>query len=135
MNNIKSDGEDGKLAQTYNGLKFVVSHCDGALETFHESASKLKDKEAKLMEMKIAIQLKRLSDGKAMSRDSFVAEGNLPNGKKFYAIKRVPVRGYLWLSSKLRCTYYISHYKYKDHQKLRSKDTNTIHANWRKIEE
>ncbi|MFH6895118.1 hypothetical protein ACHCAL_13815 [Providencia huaxiensis] len=134
MNDTESTNQNGKLLKTYNGEKFVVTHCDGAIDTFLESLKSLKDKEAKVMEMKVVLQLKRLADGKAMAKESFVSEGTLPNGKKFYAIKRVPVRGYLWLSSKLRCTYYVSHYIYKNHQKLKDKDKDMIHSNWRKIE-
>lgn len=129
-----SDQNDWKIRQTYTGTKFIVTHCDDAIDSFYDALSSVESKKAKVMEMQITLQLKRLASGLAMSRDSFASEGELPNGKKFYALKRIPIRGYLWQSSKLRLTYYVSHYKYKDHQKLRQKDINKVHANWRKVE-
>lgn len=126
---------NGKLEQTYSGSKFVVTHCHGALDSFCEAIGRISGKPAKVMEAKIIAQIKRLADGKALSRDSLAIEDSLPNDKKFLAIKKVPIRGDLWLSSKHRATYFISHYTYKDFQKLRQSDKDRVISNWRKIEE
>lgn len=72
-----------------------------------------------------------------MSSDTFAPEGNLPNRsthKKFYALRRLPVRGYCWESTNTKNTYFISHYVNKTWQKLRDQDTNKVHSNWHRIE-
>ena len=85
------------------------------------------------------LQIQRLADGGRMSGENFVKEGKLPsqNGKSkhFYALKRIPIRGYCWLSEKHPNTYFISHYMFKKAQKLKERDITIVSGNWRRIEE
>lgn len=75
-----------------------------------------------------------------MSNEHFASEGNLPKQpnqsitKKFKALKRLPVRGYCWLSDRKKDTYYISHYVHKDYNKLKKQDIDTVGKNWKRIE-
>ncbi len=72
-----------------------------------------------------------------MSSDTFAPEGNLPARsahKKFYALKRLPIRGYCWQSTNIKNTYFISHYISKDFQKLKDKDIIKVHNNWNRVE-
>jgi hypothetical protein len=86
-------------------------------------------------------QIERLADGQRMSKENFPQEGNLPKrkgqqrAKKFNALKRIPIRGYCWLSDRCKNTYFISHYVYKDYDDLKDSDTKRVGANWRRIEE
>ncbi|WP_141096777.1 hypothetical protein [Photorhabdus luminescens] len=127
--------DEGKLEPVYNGSKFTVIHCIGAVESFYESAKSLVKQKARTMEMQIVIQIKRLADGKRMATDTFVSEGSLPSDKKFYALKRIPIRGYLWFSESRGGVCFISHYVYKDYPKLNKSNIRKIHSNWRRIEE
>ena len=54
--------------------------------------------------------------------------------KKFRALKRIPIRGYCWLSETHKNTYFISHYVAKKKNKLDQSDTDKVQANWRRIE-
>jgi len=86
------------------------------------------------------MQIQRLADGSRMSKENFPQEGELPKlagqqkSKKFNALKRIPIRGYCWLSEKHPNTYFISHYVFKDYDKLKEKDTKKVRDNWNRIE-
>ena len=117
-------------------------HCDGALDSFQDALKRVSPsgKQKSLRNQMIA-QIQRLADGDEMSQQHFRREGQLPNlmgqhgTNYFYALKRIPIRGYCWKSSKLKNTYFISHYIFKNFNDLHSSDTEIVINNWRKIEE
>ncbi len=74
-------------------------------------------------------------NGRLRSPDHWNTEGDLPNGKKFYAMKADKVRAYGWFSSKHKGVFYISHFAFKKGQKLAAADTHRVVENWRQIEE
>lgn len=130
-----------KLKDSYKGSKFTVIHCEGALESYLTALNSVDARKRKSFTRGIIQQVQRLADGQRMSRENFPQEGDLPKRKgqqkvrKFNALKRIPVRGYCWLSERHENTYFISHYVYKDYDNLRESDTNKVGANWRRIEE
>jgi len=66
---------------------------------------------------------KLLADnGQLRSPDHWNTEADLPNGKKFYAIKADKIRAYGWFSSKHKGVFYISHFAFKQGQKLATTD-------------
>lgn len=76
------------------------------------------------------------NEGLIRNREHFNAEDKLPNGNKFYAIKLcTKVRAYGWFSENHKSVFYISHYAYKNQEKLSSSDKKLVIRNWRKIEE
>ncbi len=87
------------------------------------------------------VQLNRLANGGRISKDSFPKEGQLPkqpgqqNTKYFYALKKIPIRAYGWYSERESGKFFISHYIYKDRNKLSEADTKRVGANWTRIEE
>ncbi|MEI4551343.1 hypothetical protein [Pseudoalteromonas spongiae] len=129
-----------KLKDSYKGSKFEVTHCKGALTSFEQAMSHVDSQKRKSFIRAIEMQFQRLSDGHRMSKENFPQEGDLPKRKgqhkpkKFNALKRIPIRGYCWLSDKYPSKYFISHYVYKDYDKLKDKDTNRVGDNWRRIE-
>ena len=129
------------LLNTYVGTVFTVVHCKGAKESFDEAVNSLKKGKRKSFKMGMITQIERLSKGERMSKERFPQEGDLPKrkgqqkAKQFYALKRIPVRGYCWLSTKHKNTYFISHYIYKNFDDLSEKDINKVGNNWRRIEE
>lgn len=64
---------------------------------------------------------------------SLATEAQLPSGSHFYALKRAPIRAYFWKSDTPR-NLYISHFAYKDQQKLKAKDKNKLIKNWKRVE-
>lgn len=66
--------------------------------------------------------------------DRWNTEGELPDGKHFYAIKADRIRAYGWFSSQEPGVFYISHFAFKKGAKLAEEDTNRVRRNWRKIE-
>jgi hypothetical protein len=119
----------------YTGAKFRVVHCVGALESLKEALAKRKIGEHDGRKRSIIHQIDRLTSGQRLSASTFVTEGDLPNGKKFKALKKQPLRAYLWLSDRVPTTYFISHYIFKDRDKLSANDTHRVCTNWRRIEE
>ncbi|WP_233080712.1 hypothetical protein [Rheinheimera soli] len=121
----------------HEGSKFTVEHCEGAIESFEEALISVTPHNKKSSIKRAIIQLiERLADGKQMSKENFPQEGQLPKSNgKFNAFKKLPIRAYCWLSSKHPNTYFISHYTYKDKQKLDQRDIDKVHANWRDKED
>ncbi|MCS0364941.1 hypothetical protein WMQ59_17890 [Vibrio diabolicus] len=125
------------LTSEYIGTKNRVVHCKGAIKTYEQSLTKVQSGKRRSLTRQLILQIERLARGERMSSQNFAAEAALPNasgGKKFYALKKIPIRGYCWQSSNRPSTYYISHYISKDFQKLRDKDTQIVHNNWTRVE-
>jgi hypothetical protein len=119
----------------YKGSKYRIIHCEGALESFNDATAKHpKDKRDLYKAQMIAI-IKRLGDGDRMSNENFPQEGELPDKSHFRALKKIPIRAYIWLSKKTPNTYYISHYIYKNYDKLKKSEIEKVCNNWKKIEE
>jgi len=83
--------------------------------------------------------VKRLAGGQRLSRDTFPQEGPLPSyqgkpAKQFYAFKKIPIRAYGWFSETKDKTFFISHYIFKNKDKLSKSDTNKVQRNWTRIE-
>lgn len=133
--------ESADVAREYIGRRFRVVHCDGALDSYWESLRSVDARRAKSFTRNIIAQIKRLADGQPMSKGSFPKEGELPKlrgqqrAKHFYALKRIPLRGYCWHSKTKPDTYFISHYVYKDYDGLANRDSQKVGNNWRRIEE
>jgi len=126
-----------ELKKRHKGSAFTIEHCDGALDSFDEALVSVTPHNKKKSLKRAMVQLiDRLAEGKRMSKDNFPQEGNLPRSQgKFNAFKKLPIRAYCWLSKKYPNTYFISHYTYKDKQKLDKRDTDRLHANWRDKED
>ena len=133
--------KDDKPKDRYKGEKFTVIHCGGALDSYKAALSSLDSRKQKSLTRGMILQIERLAAGHRMSKENFPQEGDLPKrkgqhkAKKFNALKRLPIRGYCWLSDKHKNTSFISHYVYKDYNKLKESDTNKVGVNWKRIEE
>lgn len=94
-----------------------------------------KDKESSLKAKFFALA-KRLADhAQLRSPDKWNKEGKLPNGKDFYAIKPdKKLRAYGWYSSKHKSTFVISHFAFKDGEKLSKSNEDRVGTNWRTFE-
>jgi hypothetical protein len=129
------------LDTEYQGEKIKVVHCEGAIESFEVALQKVPNKSRKdSMKRSVIALIERLAGGHRMSKVNFPKEGELPkragqsNGH-FFAFKKIPVRGYVWLSKRLPSTYFISHYIYKKRDELQQADTERVGKNWSRIEE
>ena len=129
------------IKDRYQGLKFTIIHCNEALDSYQKALSRVEARRRKSFTQRMIQQIKRLADGNRMSKENFPQEGDLPKThnrqkpKKFNALKRIPIRGYCWKSEKHKNTYFISHYVYKNYDKLDEKDTKKVGDNWKRIEE
>lgn len=125
------------LEDTYKEKIYTASHCLKAVDSFYASLKTVTQSKSKSLERQMIIQIRRLVRGERMSSDTFAPEGNLPSSSshsKFYALKRLPIRGYCWQSTIRRNTYFISHYISKDFTKLKEQDIIKVHNNWYRIE-
>jgi len=121
--------------QNYKGSKFHIIHCEGAVESFNHAIAKHPKNRRIQYKAQMTAIIKRLGDGGRMSNENFPQEGELPDKSHFRALKKIPIRAYIWLSKNISNTYYISHYIYKDFDKLKKSDIDKVCNNWRKIEE
>lgn len=128
------------LKKQYAGHKFTVIHCEGAIKSFQSALASVDARKHKAFIRGLIQQITRLANGERMSQENFPKEGVLPNKpgqsgtKNFKALKRIPIRGYCWLSETQENTYFISHYIAKKRGKLDPADTKRVGANWRRIE-
>lgn len=120
----------------YKGTTYQIIHCKGAIESFkaeldrHVPKNKHKNYNARMVAL-----IERLGNGHPMSNDSFPKEGELPDKSHFRALKKIPMRAYIWQSKKTPKTYYISHYRYKNYDQLKESDAKRVCDNWKVIEE
>jgi hypothetical protein len=85
---------------------------------------------------KMVARRKLLADeGQLRSPDYWNTEAELPDGKRFYAIKVDRVRAYGWFSVRHKGVFYISHFAFEKGQKLAKADEQRVAAQWRQIEE
>ncbi|MGP3005736.1 MULTISPECIES: hypothetical protein [Serratia] len=129
----------GDIKDCYQGSCYKVVHCKGALDSLDDAMRSLRDKKAKSMLRQLILQIERLVSGARMAQGTVRKEGDLPSyqgrpAKNFWALKRIPIRGYFWDSEKNEQTYYISHYIYKDFDELHQSDVLKVHNNWHRIE-
>lgn len=128
-----------KLQQRFDGSKFCIIHCKGAIKSFQNALGSVDLRKHKSFEKGMVLQIQRMANGHRMSKENFPQEGELPKQKgstvkKFNAFKRMPIRGYCWLSGSYPNTYFISHYVFKNYDKLKDKDTTIVAKNWTRIE-
>lgn len=123
------------LKDRMQGSVYTLIHCDGALQSLEDALEGMSEREKQKSRIKIITQINRLIDGHRMSEDNFVDEGKLPNGKTFKAIRKIPIRGYCWLSKRFNKTFFMSHYIMKKKQKLANSDVDRVGNNWKNIEE
>lgn len=128
------------VAKVFKGECHTVVHCNGALKSLTSSLKSVTpaNKQSSMM-ASIQVQIERLASGKRSADLSVRKEGMLPsyNGKpakNFWAIKRIPIRGYFWESERVDMTYFISHYIYKDFDALHDSDVTKVRNNWDRIE-
>ena len=130
-----------ELEKSHKGSKFTIVHCEGAIESFNNALRSVESRKQLKFRNAMIMQLTRLADSQRMSRENFPPEGELPKragqsrAKKFNALKRIPLRGYCWLSEKHPNTYFVSHYVHKDYDKLKEQDSKKVRSNWKRIEE
>jgi len=80
-------------------------------------------------------KFKRLSNGERLRNpDHFNTEGDLPNGKHFYAVKTGKIRAYGWYSDRHKGVFVVSHFIYKQGEKLSNADKKRVQNNWKRIE-
>jgi hypothetical protein len=129
------------LAREYQGRSCRIVHCQGAFDSYREALRRVNARRAGSLTRNMIAQIKRLADGDPMSQGTFRKEGPLPNQpgqqgtKHFWALKKIPLRGYGWYSTLRPKTFYISHYIYKDQDGLADRDSKRVGRNWRRIEE
>lgn len=128
------------VQSVYRGECHTVTHCKGALESLAVAIKSVSPaKKQRSMLISIQLQIERLSSGKRTPDLSVRKEGMLPsyNGKpakNFWAIKKIPIRGYYWESERMFMTYFVSHYIYKDFDDLQGSDVKRVCNNWDRIE-
>ena len=114
------------------GSKRRVIHAPGALDSWKKEASRLPERKAMEIEGFLITLFDDWIKGSRLHTGWAAPEGDLSKAKKFFAIKRVPIRAYFWYSDVHKNTIVISHYVCKKWQKLRPKDTKQVKLNWKR---
>jgi hypothetical protein len=123
------------MPEEHQGKRLTIRYCHGAAESLVEVLESLPAKKHPACLAQLVARRNQLAEvGQLRSPDHWNTEGNLPQGSKFYAIKAGKIRAYGWFSDKHKGVFYISHFIYKDTQKLDKSDLNRVCNNWRKVE-
>lgn len=128
-----------KCPDEIKGSLIRVVHCLEAWVTFNEALQSLPVSKWDSVKYQMDMLVNRLANGHRLSKDSFPPEGLLPSlhgrpAKQFYAFKKIPIRAYGWYSQTKEKTFFISHYIFKNNDKLSKSDTTTVQRNWTRIE-
>jgi len=113
------------------GSKRRVIHSPGALDSWEKVAAQLPDRKATEIEGFLIGLFDAWVGNSRLHTRWAEPEGNLSKTKKFFAIKRIPIRAYFWYSDVHKDTIVISHYVYKKWQKLKAKDIKQVKLNWK----
>ncbi|WP_211117219.1 hypothetical protein [Scandinavium goeteborgense] len=124
---------------TIVGSLLRIVHCLNARDSFTQALESIPANKRDSTKARMDAMVQRLANGGRLSKDSFPPEGPLPGragkpAKHFYAFKKIPIRAYGWYSERYEKTFFISHYIYKNQDKLASKDTTKVQGNWTRIE-
>jgi hypothetical protein len=130
----------------YRGARLTIRYCeqppDGAdpetwqPPSWHEALTGIPPKKHDGVIAKLVARRGFLADqGQLRTPDYWNTEGELPDGKRFYAIKADDLRAYGWFSGRHKGVFYISHFALKKGQKLAKKDARRVIQNWRQIED
>ncbi|HFS1611925.1 TPA: hypothetical protein ACHVVP_005034 [Klebsiella pneumoniae] len=127
------------MESSFKGKCYTVVHCRGALKSLKDALRSMPAKKQKTMVLSLQLQIERLASGMRTADLSVRKEGLLPSfegrpAKHFWAIKKIPLRGYYWESDIHFMTYFISHYIYKDFDKLDDSDILKVRNNWSRVE-
>ena len=91
------------------GLKRRVIHAPGALDSWVKESAKLTERKATEIEGFLITLFDAWNDNSRLNSRWAEPEGNLSKSKKFFAIKRIPIRAYFWYSDVYKNTIVISH--------------------------
>lgn len=121
------------------GTMLTIVHCEGAWASFLEALESIPANRRESIKHRMDTMVKALANGRRLSKDTFPQEGLLPSlpGKTanhFYAFKKIPIRAYGWYSETKPKHFFISHYIFKNKDKLSGSDTTTVGRNWQRIE-
>lgn len=114
------------------GLKRRIIHAPGAFDSWKIASARLPERRSTEIEGFLIALFDDWIKGSRLHSSWAEPEGDLSKTKKFFAIKRIPIRAYFWYSDVYKDTIVISHYVCKKWQKLRSKDTKQVKLNWKR---
>lgn len=129
----------------YSGVRLTIRYCEQPPRdadpaawqppSWREALEGVPTKRRDGIRAKLVARRRVLADqGLLRTPDHWNTEGDLPDGKRFYAIKADSLRAYGWFSVRHKGVFYISHFALKQGQKLAKKDANRVLTNWRHIE-
>lgn len=136
---MSEDELPAKCPDTIVGSMLRIVHCLDAWNSFNQALESIPANRRDSTKARMDAMVQRLANGGRLSKDSFPPEGPLPSragkpAKQFYAFKKIPIRAYGWYSERYEKTFFISHYIYKNKDKLAAKDTTKVQGNWTRIE-
>jgi hypothetical protein len=109
--------------------RLSVWSAEGARRSLEEALAHVSARERVSLRARLAALIERRLDNHPMPPSSWVREGGLPHGSgSFYAIRKLPLRCYCWVEDGTLC---ISHYIYKNRQKLDATDARQVEESWR----
>lgn len=127
------------VAREWSGKAYALKHCDKADKSYdkeiqHVAPTRKQEK----FETFFKKTYDRVIKGQRLSSSTVAKEaaikgtsGLSSNGDmSFYAFKKLPMRSYFWYSPFRDKLIFVSHYKFKNYQKLESADTEKVRNNF-----
>lgn len=113
------------------GSMLTIHHCEGAVDSLINCLTKFTVSKQRSLLNSLHIQMMKIANGHRLSKETFAPEGILSSGNKYYAFKKIPIRGYCFYSKHSNKCIYVSHYLYKDYDKLKSSTTKKVESNFK----
>jgi hypothetical protein len=124
-----------------SGKRLTIRHVedqgpdDSAPRSWDDATDHLLADKADRVKAQVLARYRHLAkEANLRSPDHMRKEGNLPDGKYFYAIRAGDIRSYGWFSTKHAGVFFVSHYAFKAGRKLSRTNTKRVVSNWKKIE-
>lgn len=124
--------------EPYQGLKLRIEFCNGCDTSLDQALAGFGQvKHRAQAKAKIRVLLEQLADtGKLKTPKAFNTEAPLPDSAgHFYAVKHHELHAYGWYSQAHPGTFFVSHFTYKNWNKLRDADTDRVHRHWHSKED
>lgn len=100
-----------------------------AWDSLSDALQGLPQKQAVRLRAALEALIDRRRNQLPMADGSWVSEGTLKDGTRFYAIKKLPIRCYCWVAGDTLC---VSHFVEKKWPKLRASDVDRVQASWQR---
>lgn len=127
------------VAKHWKGSAYDLTHCSKADKSYDKEIQHVAPtRKQERFQTFFQKTYERITNGKRLSSETVAKEATIKGTSglackgdlSFYAFKKLPMRSYFWYSPYQEKLIFVSHYKFKNYQKLDSADTEKVRNNF-----